>query len=96
MTTSEGSWLQLQLHIHDVLDLSRFRFDLTYRFVLEQPQPVLFQQQQQHQQQQQQQLATLFRGDRVPGTVCSRSLHSCDHQSCVVQSPNFPGIYPRY
>jgi hypothetical protein len=90
VTTSEGKWLQLQLNMNDVMDLSRFRFDLTYRFVSQPPEslpagstgattasPAY------------------FYGDPVPGTVCSRNLHSCDQQQCVIQSPNFPGLYPR-
>uniref|UniRef100_T1JCM1 CUB domain-containing protein n=1 Tax=Strigamia maritima TaxID=126957 RepID=T1JCM1_STRMM len=35
------------------------------------------------------------RGELIPGTVCDRSYHDCDSQICRVQSPNFPGIYPR-
>lgn len=109
ITTSAGKWLQLMLTISDVVDLSRFRFDLTYRVVRADTGN----------------LspstsaavsanngsggtaygaggsaaagagAILWYGDPVPGTLCSRNLHSCDQRTCILQSPNFPGLYPR-
>lgn len=36
-----------------------------------------------------------WRGDLVPGTYCDRVLDRCDARPCRVQSPNFPGVYPR-
>lgn len=36
-----------------------------------------------------------WRGDLVPGTYCDRVLDRCDTRPCRVQSPNFPGVYPR-
>uniref|UniRef100_T1JBM9 CUB domain-containing protein n=1 Tax=Strigamia maritima TaxID=126957 RepID=T1JBM9_STRMM len=39
--------------------------------------------------------ALYHRGEFIPGTVCDRSFQDCDWQVCKVQSPNFPGIYPR-
>lgn len=36
-----------------------------------------------------------WRGDRVPGTYCDRILTDCDLRACRIQSPNFPGVYPR-
>ncbi|XP_037971171.2 uncharacterized protein LOC105383054 [Plutella xylostella] len=36
-----------------------------------------------------------WRGDRVPGTYCDRVLTDCDLKACRIQSPNFPGVYPR-
>lgn len=34
-------------------------------------------------------------GDLIPGTYCSRIFSSCDKKLCRLQSPNFPGTYPR-
>jgi len=36
-----------------------------------------------------------FRGQLVPGTFCSLTFNSCDKSRCALQSPNFPGLYPR-
>ncbi|KAK6637856.1 hypothetical protein RUM44_008278 [Polyplax serrata] len=36
-----------------------------------------------------------WRGNLVPGTYCDRVLDKCDTRPCRVQSPNFPGVYPR-
>ncbi|XP_066582261.1 uncharacterized protein [Prorops nasuta] len=35
------------------------------------------------------------RGSRVPGTYCSREFYECHLKRCRVQSPNYPGEYPR-
>ncbi|XP_059482950.1 uncharacterized protein LOC132201076 [Neocloeon triangulifer] len=35
------------------------------------------------------------RGMLVPGTYCDRIFTRCDTRKCRLQSPNFPGIYPR-
>lgn len=37
----------------------------------------------------------LERGELVPGTYCSRVLDTCHQKSCKIQSPNYPGLYPR-
>ena len=37
----------------------------------------------------------LERGEPVPGTYCSRIFYECSKKKCRVQSPNFPGMYPR-
>jgi len=34
-------------------------------------------------------------GDLVEGTYCSRIFSNCDKKRCVLQSPNYPGLYPR-
>jgi hypothetical protein len=34
-------------------------------------------------------------GDLMSGTYCSRLFTDCDRKTCRLQSPNFPGIYPR-
>jgi hypothetical protein len=31
----------------------------------------------------------------IPGTYCSRIFSDCDKKACRLQSPNFPGVYPR-
>ncbi|EDW26310.1 GL26290 [Drosophila persimilis] len=36
-----------------------------------------------------------YLGDLIPGTYCSRIFSDCDKKSCRLQSPNYPGIYPR-
>ncbi|XP_033215455.1 uncharacterized protein LOC117171910 [Belonocnema kinseyi] len=35
------------------------------------------------------------RGSPVPGTYCSRDFYECHQKKCRVQSPNYPGEYPR-
>jgi hypothetical protein len=35
------------------------------------------------------------RGVLVPGTYCDRVFTRCDVRKCRLQSPNFPGVYPR-
>ncbi|XP_012259017.1 uncharacterized protein LOC105687742 isoform X2 [Athalia rosae] len=35
------------------------------------------------------------RGTSVPGTYCSRNFYECYRKRCRVQSPNYPGEYPR-
>lgn len=37
----------------------------------------------------------LERGEPVPGTYCSRIFYECSKKRCRLQSPNFPGMYPR-
>ncbi|XP_017486371.1 PREDICTED: uncharacterized protein LOC108374848, partial [Rhagoletis zephyria] len=36
-----------------------------------------------------------YLGDLIPGTYCSRIFSDCDKKACRLQSPNYPGIYPR-
>nr|CAH7729401.1 unnamed protein product [Callosobruchus chinensis] len=36
-----------------------------------------------------------YLGDLISGTYCSRIFSDCDRKHCRLQSPNFPGIYPR-
>ncbi|CAB0016991.1 unnamed protein product [Nesidiocoris tenuis] len=36
-----------------------------------------------------------WRGDLVPGSYCDRILEGCDTRPCRIQSPNYPGVYPR-
>jgi hypothetical protein len=131
ITTSSGKWLQLLLTISDVVDLSRFRFDLTYRVV--RSDSTLFSLPFSTSQsssssatpygnsnggvigvaqhisgggggvdiggssslQQVDNSIIVSYGDPVPGTLCSHNLHSCDQRTCIIQSPNFPGLYPR-
>ncbi|XP_050543115.1 uncharacterized protein LOC126906572 isoform X2 [Daktulosphaira vitifoliae] len=35
------------------------------------------------------------RGEPVPGTYCSRNFYECYRKKCSLQSPNYPGMYPR-
>ncbi|VVC45158.1 CUB domain,Low-density lipoprotein (LDL) receptor class A repeat,Low-density lipoprotein (LDL) [Cinara cedri] len=36
-----------------------------------------------------------WRGQMITGSYCDRILDQCDRKLCRVQSPNFPGAYPR-
>ena len=36
-----------------------------------------------------------YLGDLMAGTYCSRIFSDCDRKPCRLQSPNFPGVYPR-
>ncbi|KAL2729828.1 uncharacterized protein V1477_015639 [Vespula maculifrons] len=36
-----------------------------------------------------------YLGDLISGTYCSRIFSDCDQKKCRLQSPNFPGLYPR-
>lgn len=36
-----------------------------------------------------------WRGQMITGSYCDRILEQCDRKPCRVQSPNFPGAYPR-
>ncbi|XP_072397274.1 uncharacterized protein [Diabrotica undecimpunctata] len=36
-----------------------------------------------------------YRGKLSAGTYCDRLLEGCSRRSCRIQSPNYPGIYPR-
>jgi len=36
-----------------------------------------------------------YRGNLVASTYCDRILEHCDSRQCRIQSPNYPGIYPR-
>ncbi|KAK6625096.1 hypothetical protein RUM43_005387 [Polyplax serrata] len=39
--------------------------------------------------------ASYFLGDLISGTYCSRIYSDCNEKPCRLQSPNFPGVYPR-
>lgn len=39
--------------------------------------------------------AKFYLGDLIPGTYCSRIYSNCDKKLCRLQSPNYPGTYPR-
>ena len=36
-----------------------------------------------------------YLGDLISGTYCSRIFSDCNEKLCRLQSPNFPGVYPR-
>lgn len=40
--------------------------------------------------------APLERGAVSPGTYCTRTYEECHRKACRLQSPNYPGMYPRY
>jgi hypothetical protein len=35
------------------------------------------------------------RGEVVPGSYCSRDFEACHRRRCKIQSPNYPGLFPR-
>lgn len=39
--------------------------------------------------------APLERGAVSPGTYCTRTYEECHRKPCKLQSPNYPGMYPR-
>lgn len=36
-----------------------------------------------------------YLGKLIQGTYCSRVFSDCEKRACRMQSPNYPGIYPR-
>ncbi|KAK4288279.1 hypothetical protein Pmani_038683 [Petrolisthes manimaculis] len=36
-----------------------------------------------------------YRGEDIPNTFCDKLYENCNKKNCKVQSPNFPGMYPR-
>ncbi|XP_069954902.1 uncharacterized protein [Cherax quadricarinatus] len=36
-----------------------------------------------------------YRGEDVSNSFCDKTFENCDKKNCKVQSPNFPGMYPR-
>lgn len=38
---------------------------------------------------------SFYMGELMEGTYCSRIFGDCDKRRCVLQSPNYPGLYPR-
>lgn len=36
-----------------------------------------------------------YLGELIAGTYCSRIFSDCNEKACRLQSPNFPGVYPR-
>ncbi len=36
-----------------------------------------------------------YLGELIPGTYCSRIFSDCNNKPCRLQSPNYPGLYPR-
>ncbi|XP_058797268.1 uncharacterized protein LOC131667689 [Phymastichus coffea] len=36
-----------------------------------------------------------YLGELISGTYCSKTFSDCDRKRCRLQSPNFPGLYPR-
>ncbi|KAG7173349.1 Dorsal-ventral patterning protein tolloid-like [Homarus americanus] len=36
-----------------------------------------------------------YRGEDLPNSFCDKYFENCDKKNCKIQSPNFPGMYPR-
>ncbi|XP_017770463.1 PREDICTED: uncharacterized protein LOC108558152 [Nicrophorus vespilloides] len=62
-----------------------FQFRLRYRFVSRREAVVRFGSPS----------APLERGQVAPGTYCTRQFEECYRKPCRLQSPNYPGMYPR-
>lgn len=62
-----------------------FKFQLRYRFVSRREAVVRFGSP----------AAPLERGQVAPGTYCTRQFEECYRKPCRLQSPNYPGMYPR-
>ncbi|KAL3272513.1 hypothetical protein HHI36_013989 [Cryptolaemus montrouzieri] len=62
-----------------------FKFSLRYRFVSRREAVVRFGSP----------AAPLERGQVAPGTYCTRKFEECYRRPCRLQSPNYPGMYPR-
>lgn len=62
-----------------------FKFHLRYRFVSRREAIVRFGSP----------AAPLERGQVAPGTYCTRQFEECYRKPCRLQSPNYPGMYPR-
>ncbi|KAJ8948652.1 hypothetical protein NQ318_022720 [Aromia moschata] len=62
-----------------------FAFRLRYRFVSRREAVVRFGSP----------AAPLERGQVAPGTYCTRQFEECYRKPCRLQSPNYPGMYPR-
>ncbi|CAH1956018.1 unnamed protein product [Acanthoscelides obtectus] len=62
-----------------------FAFKLRYRFVAKGEAVVRFGSP----------AAPLERGQVAPGTYCTRQFEECYRKPCRLQSPNYPGMYPR-
>ncbi|XP_052124465.1 uncharacterized protein LOC113206306 isoform X2 [Frankliniella occidentalis] len=62
-----------------------FRFHLRYRFITRDDAVVRFGSHDK----------LVERGVGVPGTYCSRQFDECYRKKCKLQSPNYPGMYPR-
>ncbi|CAG9812922.1 unnamed protein product [Phaedon cochleariae] len=62
-----------------------FAFKLRYRFVSKREAIVRFGSP----------AAPLERGQVAPGTYCTRQFEECYRKPCRLQSPNYPGMYPR-
>ncbi|XP_053648958.2 uncharacterized protein [Cherax quadricarinatus] len=36
-----------------------------------------------------------YRGEDIPNSFCDKNFENCDKKNCKIQSPNYPGLYPR-
>lgn len=80
---SETSTVTITLRVYNIA--SPFEFQLRYKFVGSDEAVVRFGSTG----------APLERGEVVPGTYCSRNYYECYRKKCRLQSPNYPGMYPR-
>ncbi|XP_049958183.1 uncharacterized protein LOC126474750, partial [Schistocerca serialis cubense] len=82
---SETSTVTVSLRLLAMQPSHPFAFRLRFKFVSRQDAVVRFGSV----------AAPLERGEAVPGTYCSRNFYECYRKTCRLQSPNYPGMYPR-
>ncbi|KAK6645496.1 hypothetical protein RUM43_001773 [Polyplax serrata] len=82
---SETSTITVTIKFFHFQDAANFQFKLRYRFLKDEQAVLRFGSPSE----------PLERGEPVPGTYCSRIFYECSKKRCRLQSPNFPGMYPR-
>lgn len=82
---SETSFVKVVFHTDNLTDQTYFSFDTRAEQQLE-----VYLRYGQHPE-----LYPNRRGEVVAGSYCERSFRDCRLQTCYVQSPAYPGVYPR-
>lgn len=82
---SETSTITVSVKLFHAQPSTPFAFHLRYKFVSQLEAVVRFGSP----------AAPLERGQVSPGTYCTRQFDECRHKPCRLQSPNYPGMYPR-
>uniref|UniRef100_A0A8D8UFI7 CUB domain-containing protein n=1 Tax=Cacopsylla melanoneura TaxID=428564 RepID=A0A8D8UFI7_9HEMI len=75
----------VRLHHFGVHNQTPFEFSLRYKFIRNEEASARFGTAS----------ALIERGEVVPGSYCSRNFYDCYRNKCKIQSPNYPGMYPR-
>ncbi|XP_026688644.1 LOW QUALITY PROTEIN: uncharacterized protein LOC103523051 [Diaphorina citri] len=77
--------ITVRLHHFGVHNTTPFEFALRYKFLRNEEAAARFGTA----------TAVIERGEVVPGSYCSRNFYDCYRNKCKIQSPNYPGMYPR-